>query len=318
MEKEVSEVERRVALKRTYSDKIDFLLNQEIDDKSFYNIIRRFFAEYLKLDYAFTYEELSQELNKVFIKQSLKSKIDSLLEELSYYEYVSGSELTQEQKKEILSDFKNIIKELITDYQSSTKKSFFEKLFGIKKQTTENSIENKQDSLNKNILNADTERINETKNKSDRYDVLLENEEIKKELEREFSGLDKTTNDINANTNNQLFSEDNLLNQNPKQKTDENKLFLSDNSFNYDTKTKDFDIKTNHVNFLSPEDNDPELIAIKGLMEESYIYLNAGRIKQAKESYLDALKVYNKLNFYKKNIVYLELYELYNKLVVLN
>lgn len=318
MEKEVSEVERRVALKRIYSDKIDFLLSQEIDDKSFYSIIRQFFAEYLKLDYAFTYEELSQELNKVFIKQSLKNKIDSLLEELSYYEYVSGSELTQEQKKEILSDFKNIIKELITDYQSSTKKSFFERLFGIKKQTTENSNENNQDSSNKNILNSDTEITNETKNKTDRYDVLLENEEIKKELQREFAGLDKTTNDINADINNQIFSENNLLNQNSKQKTDENKLFLSDNYFNYDTKTKDFDIKTNHVNFLSPEDNDPELIAIKGLMEESYIYLNAGRIKQAKESYLDALKVYNKLNFYKKNIVYLELYELYNKLVVLN
>ena len=132
MEKEVSEAERRVSIKKNYSKKIELLLDKDVDDRELYSVIRSFFSEFLKLDYAFTYEELSQELNKIFIKQALKSKIDRLLEDLTVLEYTSGFELSQSEKKKILSDFKDMVDELIIDFESKEELGFFEKLFGKK------------------------------------------------------------------------------------------------------------------------------------------------------------------------------------------
>ena len=89
MDREVSEVDRKLFLKKTYLDKIDYFITRNpINQDELYSLIRKFFGEYLKLDYEFTYEELSQELNKVFIKPNIKEHIDDFLIRLSETEYL--------------------------------------------------------------------------------------------------------------------------------------------------------------------------------------------------------------------------------------
>ncbi|GIU69571.1 MAG: hypothetical protein KatS3mg002_0807 [Candidatus Woesearchaeota archaeon] len=139
MEKEVSELERRSNIKKVYSEKISSIIDKEISDKELYSLIRKFFADFLKLEYEFTYEELSQELNKIFIKQALKKRIDKMLEDLSLLEYNSDHELSNEEKKRILNDFKDLISQLIIDLEKESKVSFFEKIFGKRGKNKENT-----------------------------------------------------------------------------------------------------------------------------------------------------------------------------------
>ena len=130
----MSEAERRVSIKKTYSEKIALLLKRDVDEKELYSVIRLFFADFLKLEYEFTYEELSQELNKIFLKQALKQRIDKMLEDLSWLEYMPDHELSQSEKKTILNDFKDLIEQLILDLEDTPGKvSFLDKLFGKQK-----------------------------------------------------------------------------------------------------------------------------------------------------------------------------------------
>lgn len=296
MEKEVSEAERRVKIKKTYSEKIALMVKQDIDDKELYGVIRRFFADFLKLEYEFTYEELSQELNKIFIKQGLKKKIDKMLDDLSWFEYMPDHELSQEEKKKILNDFKEMISQLILDLEEKPGKvSFFDKLFGKKK---EESVFEQQDT---------PEIPTQTLPDLDIGDVQQKNLEMKKELQKEMIAREEPKtpfgNIISSiqGSNNILLVNDSIQNDMPE--NPENLVMPEDTSK-----------RLVNMSFLSLEDNDPELIAIKEAIAQSYAAFYARDIESAKIKYMSALDIYNKFDYDKKTKMYLQLYDLYQKL----
>ncbi|HEY9705541.1 MAG TPA: hypothetical protein V6C58_24095, partial [Allocoleopsis sp.] len=119
MEREVSELDRKLILKRNYLDKIYYYLNKDpIGQDELYIFVRKFFGEYLKLDYEFTYEELSQELNKAFIKPKAKERIDNFLLRLSESEYLEESSLGTVEINYYLTELNDIIKEIIYEEHS--------------------------------------------------------------------------------------------------------------------------------------------------------------------------------------------------------
>ncbi|HYD03179.1 MAG TPA: hypothetical protein VEC16_02670 [Alphaproteobacteria bacterium] len=133
MEREVSELDRKLILKRNYLDKIYFHLNKDpIDQDELYQLVRKFFGEYLKLDYEFTYEELSQELNKAFIKPKVKEQIDSFLIRLSESEYLEDSSLGTAEINAYLNELNEIIKNIIYEEGSilAEPTSVIKKVFG--------------------------------------------------------------------------------------------------------------------------------------------------------------------------------------------
>lgn len=329
MEKEVPEAERRVKIKRTFSEKITLLVKQDIDDKELYGVIRQFFVDFLKLEYEFTYEELSLELNKIFIKQGLKKRIDKLLDDLSWFEYMPDHELSQEEKKKILNDFKDMISQLILDLEEKPgKASFLDKLFGKKK--GESVVQTQE------ISGISVQTLPDL----DIIDVQQKNLEMKKELQKEMIArkepenlFSNMINNINE-SNNLLLATDNM--------TDD----ASDKKISIDAKPAkaivgDKKPKTNPKNVQAPkdmpesfvmpesfpkslidlpllslEDNDPGLVAIKALIEQSYNSFYSGDIESAKAKYMDALVVYNRFDYDKKTKTYLQLYEIYNRLTI--
>ena len=122
MEKEVPEVERRLAIKNSYLGRMGLLEARDVEDKEVYVLIRGFFADFLKLNYEFTYEELSIELNKIFIKPAVKQRVDLLLSDLSMFEYQSQKILAQPDLKELLSGFREVIESLIPESETMHKK----------------------------------------------------------------------------------------------------------------------------------------------------------------------------------------------------
>jgi len=156
MEKEVPEVERKRLVKRKYVDKIDSTLSRTvIDQKELYFLVRGFFSELLKLDYEFTYEELSSELNKIFLKSALKEEIEDFLYDLSESEYFLEKDLEQEQIRGFVVHLQNIVKSMIYDIEIPThKSSFLEKIFKRNKNTSspsETSLPSFEDALKDNL-----------------------------------------------------------------------------------------------------------------------------------------------------------------------
>jgi hypothetical protein len=133
MEKEVTEVERRLLIRKRYLEKTNSYISSEyIDQKDIYILVRDLFSEFLKIDYAFTYEELSSELNKLYIKPDLKKDIDDFLFMLSQSEYFLGNDLEQKDIRDILATLKSLIQKLIVDDSEKMKKSFFSRIFHIR------------------------------------------------------------------------------------------------------------------------------------------------------------------------------------------
>lgn len=354
MEKEVSEIERRLSLKKVYSEKIKTLLSAEITDEELFGLIRKFFSEFLKLEYEFTYEELSQELNKVFIKPVLKNRIDHMLDDLSWLEYTSEQILDQEKRKKILGELNSVIDELISEVQTKNEKiSFFHKLFRKKKESTPpapdvildpNEIAQTNDMAKSNVvfnkLSAATEshpeeviQKNKELLKQMRFKKIPEEEPVPNYLSEDFARK------MNASGNVILFNDDSQKDS-PKQKPikkkelpekDLKEVFpkelLSNNEVKIDPKIdlpellpedifpKD-DLLTGKLEEnLIIEDNDPIIVNIKKIIEESYSLLNFGNKELAKIKYMNAIDSYNKFSYEQKNKIYLELYDLYLKLI---
>lgn len=336
MEKEVSEAERRVKIKRIYSEKIALLIKSEIDDKELYGVIRQFFADFLKLDYEFTYEELSQELNKIFIKQGLKKRIDKLLEDLSWFEYMPLNELTQEEKKKILNDFKDIISQLILDLEEKPGKvSLFKKLFGKKKEEAAVQQQGMPDSIQTlpNLDIGDVQQKN-LEMKKELYKEMFDKEMfVKEETKMPFGNLmadidrsnnflivnDQAQDDMNVNKKNSDSKPTKvaIMDKNPEEfkvLKENPKSVQASNDMHGSFMLSDLHMSANAPLSPSVEDNDPELVAIKGLIEQSYKAFYSGYSESAKSKYIDALVLYNKFDYEKKTKIYLQLYELYEKL----
>lgn len=365
MEKEVSEAERRLVIKRTYSEKINLLIKQDISEKELYSIIRHFFSDFLKLEYEFTYEELSQELNKVFIKQALKQRIDKMLDELSWFEYMPDHDLSLVEKKKLLNDFNEMVDQLILDFEEKPgKSSFFDKLFGKKKEdksvdtplitTTPSNIDVQQEQFSNIIIDSAQQKNGDMVQKIRKEIVQKEDRNpnfnyftsgninnsnnllMSTEKEDGFSNTQKTMrkdsqiipsipmneipplskelfNQISVSASKSLPSSKPLHSS----KTVENKVPDNDNIHNgantYYTKNNNADSIKKSPSILI-EDNDPLIVKIKELIEESYNFLSLGAIDNARIKYMDALSVYNKFDYAKKTKTYIEVYDLYKKL----
>jgi len=86
---------------------------QELDKqaKEFYELIRTFFAKLFKIKYEYTYEELRLEIEKKKIDPRYKKRIERLIKKLTYIEY-SNIQITNERLKELINEFKYLVKKL--------------------------------------------------------------------------------------------------------------------------------------------------------------------------------------------------------------
>lgn len=336
MEKEVTEAERRVLIKRKYSDKINLLMNAEIVEKELYLLIRNFFADFLKLEYEFTYEELSQELNKVFVRQGLKKNIDKMLDDMSRLEYMPNHDLTQEEKKNILANFSELMNQLIIDVEEkSNKSSFFSKLFGInkllQKQERPELYKDKISVANDVNLNSDLPPIQDFDYVEQKDKEAKNNKtpfELKKEIIKEDSAeflSQKVTEDITKSNNLLLFNESSENFSDAKTHKRNNMSNIIDykkNSRNTDKKSNiNADQKSDTANTFKSssssvmvEENDSAIIKIRSLIEESYLQINLNNTLSAKEKYINALSMYDAFSYEQKTKTYLDMYNLYLKL----
>jgi hypothetical protein len=128
MSRELSDLEKKKILKENHHKKIDYALAKAfLNDFDVYNLVQDFFAEFLNLKYKFTHEELVKELDKLFLEDRLKSKIINFLEKLSFIEFNSDREPTQEELKTLILEFKEIINLLII-FEEESRKGLFKKI----------------------------------------------------------------------------------------------------------------------------------------------------------------------------------------------
>lgn len=275
MEKEVTEAERRLSLRKIYSERIDHMMDVQVEEKELYLLIRRFFAEFLKLEYEFTYEELSIELNKIFIKPAVKQQVDKLLSDLSMMEYMPDHALTHDEQKKILGDFKQTISLLIMVHgDEGSKLSFFEKLLGKKEPETQQIPQATEQELPQFEL-----------------PVMESKEEPKEDI------LPQAPIEIPS------ISDENVL------------LFGGSKSQEKQEAVPPKIQKDEFVRIepyqLHTEDNDPNMVRLKYNIEKSYLAINAQDYHTAKNYYMDAIESYNKLSYDQKTSVYIELYDLF-------
>ncbi len=98
--KEITSLSRRIKI-------------QELDKqaKEFYDIIRTFFAKLFKIKYQYTYEELQREIERKKIDPRYKKRIERFIKKLTYIEY-SNIRITNERLKELINEFKYLVKKL--------------------------------------------------------------------------------------------------------------------------------------------------------------------------------------------------------------
>jgi len=165
MEKEVSEVDRKLLLKKSYLERTKrYIAGNSITQDELYSFVRKFFLEYLKLDYEFTYEELSQELNKIFIKPKVKERIDDFLLRLSESEYLEESILDAAAINSFLNEFLSIVDDIVYDEKSPKApimdSGIVKKIFKFKHRNPVNdagveAIRSMVDNVQAHIRNAD-------------------------------------------------------------------------------------------------------------------------------------------------------------------
>jgi len=281
MEREVSEVDRKLLLKKNYLDKIHYYTARNpIDQDELYIFIRKFFSEYLKLDYEFTYEELSQELNKVFIKPKVKEHIDGFLIRLSESEYLEEASLGTVEINEYLKELDDIIRNVIFDDQPVVEESptLIQKVLKIKHSEQEkvmdiSGVASLIDEINFHITNGN---INTAKNSyvelSKLYDKLSKDD--KKKLHDDM---------------NEVYERLQTLIKNPKSLAATNKENVSESI----KKVTDF-------------------------VEETLFYINASNINSAKKSYSEALQAYEILNPTEKKLMHARVSDLYAQMQVLS
>ena len=176
-------LKNKIILGENISQKIDYYLKKNyVSDFDVYNTFKEFFSGYLEINYEMTCNELLEETKKIFMEAPTKAKLVALANKLRLVEF-NKNPFTQEELKQMLSSFKEIINDLLDIARKKNKKSFFEKLFGSKKEkdsefvpeeiednieeidedsTEDDKIEKKEDfeTLKKTKQFIDTEPIN--------------------------------------------------------------------------------------------------------------------------------------------------------------
>ncbi|MBN1275758.1 hypothetical protein JXA12_05735 [Candidatus Woesearchaeota archaeon] len=117
-------------LKEMTDKKIAYLLSKHsIKDVDVYTVIKEFFKEYLHANYEFTFDELTEELKKVYIEKQVKESLFRLLKDFSTIEY-KDEEIPQEVLRNILTSFSKLVNSLIK--KEMQRGGLFSRLFGSK------------------------------------------------------------------------------------------------------------------------------------------------------------------------------------------
>ncbi len=118
--------------------KIEYHLSKNsIDESELYNVSKDFFKRYFELDYEFTYKELLEELDKIYLESELKENTITYVEKMGEIEYKDES-MEDESLRKMFKYLHAIVKKMPAN-ESKNKKGFLEhvkSLLGIKKQSS--------------------------------------------------------------------------------------------------------------------------------------------------------------------------------------
>lgn len=115
-QKKVAHQKRMDALREAVNQKIDYHLSKAvIEPADFYHLVTEFFFELMEKEYEPTYEEVLEEIESIehdflVFNETQREKANTLLQDLSRIEY-SGQDVTQEEAKHILEEFRNLAHE---------------------------------------------------------------------------------------------------------------------------------------------------------------------------------------------------------------
>jgi hypothetical protein len=274
MEKEVSESDRRLAIRDSYLKKVaDLEVLGTVDPTELYSLVKNFFAEFLKINYEFTYEELSLELNKILIKPSFKKEIDQFLFDITESEYLLENALEATELKILMQKFEYIINTLIIDKEKVfSKESIFKKIFAKKKTSTEKSKKNpvpQPTTADPGMIKQSAESAPMSEDAEDENIALLESEVTQ-------------DNAWNGNTLNDAMQTDN--------------------------------ISISRGDSMVVQNLGPDAEKVCEFIEASYGDLDRRNLESAKVRYKNALDIYHTLNVDDKRKVFLSLYELFSRL----
>ncbi len=122
--KEISEEEKKGNIKKKYKTKINYLLKKSrITDEEFLETTRNFFKEFLNIDYEFTYEELQNELSRIFIEPKIRKDINTFLNSLSYMEFFEEGSFSIDELKLLIRKLHSLIKKLIPEEKDNIKEN---------------------------------------------------------------------------------------------------------------------------------------------------------------------------------------------------
>ncbi|MGV8086239.1 MAG: hypothetical protein ACP5N1_01285 [Candidatus Woesearchaeota archaeon] len=300
MEREVSEVDRKLLLKSKYLSKIAYYLGRNpISQDELYVFVRGFFGEYLKLDYEFTYEELSCDLNKVFIKPQVKEKIDSFLIRLSESEYLEEAILGTNEINGFLKELNDIINLIIYDDVPLKKEgSFISKVFNISTKSSNQDITITHINSMIDEINFHITSRNIALAKKSYAQLLKKYDTLKKEDKKKFHS------EIN-----ELYSRLQIALKTHGE-VDSNKN-LHANEITNELSTA---ASSQKIDAESKETINNTIKKLLKLIEETTLYINASNIPSAKHSYSETLKVYSSLTPEEKKQFHPKVNELYNML----
>jgi len=110
----------KAELARTSSKKAKYLSTKAfVNQLAVYRLVKEFFTGYLEKDSEYTYGELVDEMHKIYISPTLRTNIYGLLNNLEKVEYEDGS-FSQEELREMLKTFQEIVKRLVIEHKSYT------------------------------------------------------------------------------------------------------------------------------------------------------------------------------------------------------
>ncbi|MCD6464378.1 hypothetical protein J7L02_02540, partial [Candidatus Woesearchaeota archaeon] len=102
---------------------IDFLLGKQgLADEELYHVVKDFFKQYLHLDYEFTFEELIEEFDKVYLDPDVKQELIQFISDIGLIEF-SENAYNEREVKEFLKSFAWLIDRLIP---LKVKENFFD------------------------------------------------------------------------------------------------------------------------------------------------------------------------------------------------
>jgi|GEM_PF-3462733 len=286
MEREVSEVDRKLFLRKTYLDKIHYYINRNpINQDELYLFVRKFFGEYLKLDYEFTYEELSQELNKVFITPKVKEHIDDFLIRLSESEYLEETNLGTNEINAYLGEFEDIIRNIIYDDRPVHEdESLMQKM--LKKHKEPAKV------MDVAGISSLIEEVN--------FHITNEHLEIAKisyvNLLKAFDALSKEDKKKLHEDMNEVYARLQTLIKNPKSQIANSQSNMSKTGASSTDRISDAVKK------------------VYSYVDETLFYINASNFESSKKSYAETLRLYESLNPDDKTVAHSRVSELYTQL----